>query len=1187
MRPETPAQASRYRVLGTLGRGAMGSVDLVFDQLVGRRLARKRILRSRAADLIRFKLEFRAVERLVHPNLLRLYELGEDEDGLYFTMDVVDGGDLSSFVREGELEQKLFLVLPQIVEALGFLHANGVVHRDLKPSNVLVTREGQVKLVDFGVLAQLEGRAADEATIAGTPGYMAPEQIRGEPAAPASDVYALGCVLFELLSGRPVFSGTRAEVLSAHLERDPPSLDEVPGIAGAFAAACRAMLAKAAHERPAVSALGSLLLRPLGVTHRPRVESEIVRSDIVGRAEPKARLVAWAREPGGVPRVLAIVGPTGSGKSVLAEWLCEEERARGRVVLTGRSRPSERVAFNAWDAAIDELSHLLARARLDAEIRSWQRSAATAFPVLSQGASLETDRVREAVRQKLFGSGLEPHASRQKVFDAVAHLLDRQAPGPEGVLLLLDDFQWADGDSIALLDHCLEQAGSKLALLLVLRDDVEPGAAATWLAAREGVERLELAPLCEDETAELVERAAAAAGKRLAREEALAAARAAQGRPFLAEVLGRALASGAHGGDAESVLLGLLRRASERERRLLSLLTAADDWVELASLADAAAMPLSEVLDGVERLSQEGLLRRGGAHVPKGRVHLLHDGVRAAALDALSAVEHSAAHDALARQLSARPDAPAERLVRHLLGCGKTGEAALKARDAARAAERQRAFDLAADLYATALLDAPLDREELVEARARALERAGRYVDAVDAWRTLAERARGERKVELLLRESHALIAANRTESGLQRLDETLRAAGHATTRTLGAAAVVTSVRFVLGPRRFSLLPRDPGDLKRGARHVKIGILLSFLDPLSGLSFLQRARRDFVALGADELVAGCDYMFAILALIGSREVERVPLAERYKRAADARLAGRAASPEVRGMPVFFEGLKALRKGDWDEARRSLRAAADIYAESDGTTERMMAMSWSMMADAYTQDLPAMRANYEWFRRHASDCGGTFIVSHSELARAYIEFLEGKFEESWRTMTALADMFDDGRPNTQRAALLIYRHMTDIYRERRPAALREYSLALRRAWRFGFLRSTYAGPFAEIGALLEARGLRTGDRAASRRRLEKYARVVDVAPPLVAGSSARARAYAADACGRPELALRHLLRAEQDARRFGRRVDLEIARYQRGLRLQGDTGRELCADAVRAVEALGASRSVLEEDAGLR
>jgi serine/threonine protein kinase len=232
---------SRYRVFDELGRGGMGVVRRVLDTERQELVALKTVLRRDPASRIRLKREFRVIRDLRHPGLVRLHDLGENEEGPFFTMELIEGIDVLSYcwglneartAPPGSSEKtavspavphsedfaaleamgdeqapppvdwaRLGSVLGQVVEALGFLHAAGVVHRDLKPSNAMVTREGRVKLLDFGVLAQL-GEGGDG--VLGTAGYAAPEQLDGAAVGPAADLYALGAMIFQIVSGRPV-----------------------------------------------------------------------------------------------------------------------------------------------------------------------------------------------------------------------------------------------------------------------------------------------------------------------------------------------------------------------------------------------------------------------------------------------------------------------------------------------------------------------------------------------------------------------------------------------------------------------------------------------------------------------------------------------------------------------------------------------------------------------------------------------------------------------------------------------------------------------------------------------------------------------------------------------------------------------------------------------------------------------
>ena len=193
-----PAQ-DRFTLQYVIGHGGMGVVFAAHDGSRGTAVALKTLQVTSAAAIARLKREFRMVQGLEHPGLVRLGELWADGSHAYFTMELLEGVDLLSWLRgpEGPRLARFAPALRQLGDALEHLHAAGVVHRDVKPTNVLVRADGRLKLLDFGIAAA-EGAGSERA---GTPGYVAPEQRRGEPPAPAADWYAVGVLLREALIG--------------------------------------------------------------------------------------------------------------------------------------------------------------------------------------------------------------------------------------------------------------------------------------------------------------------------------------------------------------------------------------------------------------------------------------------------------------------------------------------------------------------------------------------------------------------------------------------------------------------------------------------------------------------------------------------------------------------------------------------------------------------------------------------------------------------------------------------------------------------------------------------------------------------------------------------------------------------------------------------------------------------------
>jgi hypothetical protein len=219
-----------YRIEELIGRGGMGVVYRAYDLRLKRPVALKLVSPALAQDerfRVRFARESELVMSLEHPNVIPIYDAGDVDRHVYLAMRLVDGGDLGTLLRtEGALEPaRAMAICTQIAAALDAAHARGLVHRDVKPSNVLLDRSEHVYLADFGLTRILddERAAPDEDRFVGTPAYLAPEQLEGGPLDGRADVYSLGCVSFECLTGEPVFvRGSRLAVAWAHLEEEPP-----------------------------------------------------------------------------------------------------------------------------------------------------------------------------------------------------------------------------------------------------------------------------------------------------------------------------------------------------------------------------------------------------------------------------------------------------------------------------------------------------------------------------------------------------------------------------------------------------------------------------------------------------------------------------------------------------------------------------------------------------------------------------------------------------------------------------------------------------------------------------------------------------------------------------------------------------------------------------------------------------
>ncbi|KUL43778.1 serine/threonine-protein kinase [Streptomyces regalis] len=250
--------AGRYRLDASIGRGAMGEVWRAYDETLGRPVAVKLLLAQEADPTAasRFRLEAQTAGRLNHPNVVGVLDFGEYEDRLFLVMELVEGDSLARLASAGRLPaEQVARIAAQAAAGLAAAHRQGVVHRDIKPANLLLDADGTVKIGDFGIARFLDDPAAAltaAGQIVGTSLYLAPERALGRSAGPASDVYALGCVLYQLLTGRAPFQAdTALAILHQHLDAAPvPPRELCILLPPAFENYLLGLLAKEPEERP-------------------------------------------------------------------------------------------------------------------------------------------------------------------------------------------------------------------------------------------------------------------------------------------------------------------------------------------------------------------------------------------------------------------------------------------------------------------------------------------------------------------------------------------------------------------------------------------------------------------------------------------------------------------------------------------------------------------------------------------------------------------------------------------------------------------------------------------------------------------------------------------------------------------------------------------------------------------------
>jgi eukaryotic-like serine/threonine-protein kinase len=255
--------AGRYRLDEVIGRGGMSTVyrgtDLALDRVVAVKVALDPLVEQSPVYLERFRREANAAAAIDHPGVVTVYDAGADGPTRFIVMEFVHGRSLADILREqSPLEPAEGAdIAAQAADALSAAHARGIVHRDIKPGNIMVTPDGAVKVLDFGIARAVDsGTLTQTATVLGTSAYMSPEQALGQPADARSDIYSLGCVLYEMLTGEPPFvAEVAAAVMHQHVRVQPkPASERNPAVPPALNALVMDMLAKAPGDRPQTAA---------------------------------------------------------------------------------------------------------------------------------------------------------------------------------------------------------------------------------------------------------------------------------------------------------------------------------------------------------------------------------------------------------------------------------------------------------------------------------------------------------------------------------------------------------------------------------------------------------------------------------------------------------------------------------------------------------------------------------------------------------------------------------------------------------------------------------------------------------------------------------------------------------------------------------------------------------------------
>src|SRR3989442_1488897 len=460
----------------------MGAVYEAYDQERHETVALKTLRWQDPSAIYRLKKEFRVLRYVAHPNLALLYELVADRDDWFYTMELVDGSEFFDDVRPAAPSQseatratsrplvppdvpRLRAALAQLVAGVVALHRAGIVHRDLKPSNVLVTPAGRVVILDFGladVAAPPSRLQTREEGLWGTAAYMAPEQVEGERG-PPSDWYAVGVMLYEALTGRLPFEGSALRVLADKSRQDPPRpSDLVPELPQDLVTLCGDLMARDPAARPE----DGEVLRRTGVSdatsgaeaHQPGRPALLI-----GREAELAELRdAFRTVCSGQAVAVYVHGASGIGKTALIRHFVDAlEREALELGLRGRCYERESVPYKAVDGVIDSVSRYLktlSGPQVQALLPEGVSALARLFPVLLRIEAVGDARVGER-------EPADPLELRRRGFACLRELLT-QLSAQQPALVFIDDLQWADRDSMVLLEEVLRPPDPPHVLLI-------------------------------------------------------------------------------------------------------------------------------------------------------------------------------------------------------------------------------------------------------------------------------------------------------------------------------------------------------------------------------------------------------------------------------------------------------------------------------------------------------------------------------------------------------------------------------------------------------------------------------------------------------------------------------------------------------------------------------------------------
>ncbi len=975
---------------------------------------------------------------------------------------------------------RISAVLPHIVGGITALHRADRLHGDLKPSNILVSDEGRVVLLDFGLASALRGRGSKAAPsiVAGTPGYMAPELLTGRPIGAAADWYGLGALLFELLTGILPGPASLSAVLRGTASGPGPRPSEWNrSIPEPLDALVSALLAPDPASRPD----GATLERALGTRWSGDTRPSGPPTDIfVGRDDEVAQLhAAWRLSLGGRFTTVWVHGPSGIGKTALARRFIEDLAAtQDLLTLRCRCYQQESLAFRAFDGIVDDLSEYLSELP-DTELAELLPDRASAlvrlFPVLGRVPGLGNLGVPLTLPP--------PDEQRRRAVHALRELLGRLSQRVR-VILWIDDMQWSDEDSTGLLAELMRPRRDLPPLLLVLTYREEGD---EWLARLRAMQRETIAEHPSIISIRIGLEPLPAAAVRQIADRVLdgadtiqldAIVREAGGNPFLVGEFSRFLRQRPADDDdgalaLESVLAQRMHELPASARRLAELVAVSGRPLahRVAGLAmgDEGGAQSELALLQSEHLVRRTVIDDQPAYVAT------HDRLREALVSLLADHERQARHQQLAEALVESGEAQAEVMLEHFLGAGIHTEAYRWALRAADGASVSLSPGRAAALYQLAvdLADEP-DHWRLQEHLAQALADCGRSVEAAHAF---ARAARGagmpapsaERQIELRRSSAEHFLRAGHFERGISMLRQVLSELGLPYPRTprMGLLSFLVG-RARMRARGLGFQPRaevdcDVRELSRVDACWAALVGLNMADPMRSAAFQVRHAHLALAMGEP---------FRVVRALSTEVAYVASMGGRTGRARSAAVLARARSlaegqedPTVLGFVELCAGTGHYFTGEYQQAHVALTEAERILRDRhDGVTWEVancqLYAAWSLVFLGRVRELTELLPQWA---QEARDRGDLLFEGSLQSGLPNLIWLAANDPDQARERVARSVVIEiPGGFGTQQYMDIIARTHIELYEDRPAVAWRRLadawpSIRLSQVLRFQFLR----------------------------------------------------------------------------------------------------------------------------------